>query len=136
MSWENTPAALMTARPATRAMSTPRQIEDVTCHRAASQPAVTSLAASIATAMPTTDSGAPGNRTVIPRIENHAAAWTVRLRRPRSLTTLQRTGSAAGVYASASIDLLGILGKGSPMGAPLWQSKKAGKSGGGALATS
>jgi alkanesulfonate monooxygenase SsuD/methylene tetrahydromethanopterin reductase-like flavin-dependent oxidoreductase (luciferase family) len=52
---------------------TSRHVQAVTRHRRASHPAVTSLAASIATAIATTDSGAPGNSTTMPRIENRAA---------------------------------------------------------------
>jgi hypothetical protein len=42
--------------------------------RRASHPAVTSLAPSIATAIPTTANGAPGNSTTIPLMEKNAAA--------------------------------------------------------------
>src|SRR6266849_4805663 len=61
----------MTARPPTSATSVTRHTAAVASHRRASHPAVTSLAASIASAIPTTDSGAPGNSTTMPRIENH-----------------------------------------------------------------
>ena len=67
------PVALMTAKPATSATSVPRHTAAVERHRRASHQAVTSLADSIATAIPTTYSGAPGNRTTMPRIENQAA---------------------------------------------------------------
>src|SRR6266404_5086482 len=49
----------MTATPATRATRTARQIQAVTRHCRASHPAVMRLAASMATAIPTTDSCAP-----------------------------------------------------------------------------
>ena len=64
----------MMARPATRTASTKRHTQAVTRHRRASHPAVTSLAPSIAIAMPTTDIGAPGNSTTMPRMLNQAAA--------------------------------------------------------------
>ncbi len=72
-SWAYTPVALMTARPPTRAIRTARQTHAVARHRLASHPAVTSLDISIATAIPTTAKGAPGNNTTMPLIENHAA---------------------------------------------------------------
>src|SRR5467141_3205856 len=64
----------MTARPKTKAARAARQISAVARHRLASQPAVMSLAASMATAMAITEFGEPGKRTTIPRIENQAAA--------------------------------------------------------------
>jgi hypothetical protein len=64
----------MTASPATSTTSTKRQSQTVTHHRLASHPVVTGLAASIATAMQITDTGEPGNRMTMPRIENQAAA--------------------------------------------------------------
>src|SRR5712671_6244142 len=73
-SWAYTPAALMTASPKTKATRATRQISAVARHRLASQPAVMSLAASMAIAMAITEFGEPGKRTTIPRIENQAAA--------------------------------------------------------------
>src|SRR6266849_8573765 len=64
----------MTARPATSATRVSRHTHAVTRQRRASHPAVTSLAPSIATAIPTTASGAPGNNTTMPLIEKNAAA--------------------------------------------------------------
>jgi hypothetical protein len=70
------------ASPAINVTRTKRQIQDVTRHRLASHPAVASLEPSIAIAIATTDIGAPGNSTTMPRIENHAAVPRQRDRRP------------------------------------------------------
>src|SRR6267143_111617 len=64
----------MTASPKTKATRAARQISAVARHRLASQPAVISLAASMAAAMAMIASGAPGNKVTIPLTEKNAAA--------------------------------------------------------------
>ena len=64
----------MTARPTTRTTRLYRQNHIVALHRLASQPAVISLAASMAIAMQTTGTGEPGKITTIPLMEKNAAA--------------------------------------------------------------
>src|SRR5258705_311647 len=64
----------MTASPKTKATRAARQTQAVARHRLASQPAVISLAASMAIAMAITEFGEPGKRTTIPLIEKNAAA--------------------------------------------------------------
>src|SRR5258705_5141445 len=107
----------MRASPATRAARTRRQIHDVTPQRRASHPAVTSLADSIATAMPTTATGAPGNSTTMPRIENHAAAPARAMAAVYAARATTRpveratgaTGGATGSFAGATGDATGSL---------------------------
>ena len=67
-----------------------RQIQDVTRHRLVSHPAVTSLEPSIAIAIATTDIGAPGNSTTMPRIENHAAVPANAIADPKGPEALGR----------------------------------------------
>jgi len=64
----------VTASPTTKATRATRQISAVARHRLASQPAVISLAASMAIAMAITEFGEPGKSTTMPRMLNHAAA--------------------------------------------------------------
>src|SRR5215469_7820081 len=86
----------MTASPNTSITRINRQIQAVVLHRLASHPAVTSLAASIATVMATTATGVPGNSTTMPLIENHAA-------QPASpIATVYANTSAAREVDSAS----------------------------------
>jgi hypothetical protein len=63
---------MMTASPATSATRVWRHTQAVARQRRASHPAVTSLAPSIASAIPTTASGAPGNNTTMPLMEEKA----------------------------------------------------------------
>src|SRR5262252_8299553 len=86
----------MMASPATSPTRTSRQSQAVARHRLASHPAVTSFAPSIATDMATTATGAPGNSTTMPLIENHAA-------QPASpIATVYASKSAAREVDSAS----------------------------------
>ena len=65
----NTPAALISARPATRATMTERIFQLVCRQCAASHPAITSLPASIVAASTITATGAPGNISAMPATE-------------------------------------------------------------------
>src|SRR5712671_873485 len=87
----------MTARPATRATRVSRHTHAVTRHRRASHPAVTSLAVSIASAIATTASGAPGNSTTMPSIEKKAAV---------------PARTIAATYAAMSMPTKGVTGIG------------------------
>ena len=65
----NTPAALMSARPATSATMTVRIFQLVRRQCAASHPAITSLPASMVPASTITATGSPGNISAMPATE-------------------------------------------------------------------
>src|SRR5712664_114386 len=108
----NTPAALMSARPATRATMTERIFHPTRRQCAASHPATTSLPASIVAASTMTATGAPGNISVMPVTEKYAATVASARAATRAKAPLARSGvagTASGTVGAAET-VSGALG--------------------------
>jgi hypothetical protein len=108
----NTPAALMSARPATRATMTERIFHPTRRQCAASHPAITSLPASIVAASTMTATRAPGNISAMPVTEKYAATVASARAAPRAKAPPARSGVAgtASGTVSAAETVSGALG--------------------------
>src|SRR5258705_3295580 len=98
----NTPAALMSATPATRATMTERIFRPTRRQCAASHPAITSLPAYIVAASTMTATGTPGNISAMHVTEKYAA--TVASARAATMVTtpLEPSGVSGTTYSTAA----------------------------------